>query len=149
MRSIGKIILFALFMYCPFTLFAQPAKLACPFEKGSGREPKEAFSWEPRDEKVIMISRVDTLIRSALTGTVSNVSMTEDNKYEIVIYQKNYYIWYYGVTKPLVKKNQNVTVGQNIGTYTIGSELEFRMYKDEQQLDPRNLLECKVPRADE
>ena len=149
MRSTGKMLLLALLMYVPFTVFAQPSKLACPFERGSGREPKEAYSWEPRDEKVIMVSRIDTLIRSALTGTVSNVSMTEDNKYEIVIYQKNYYIWYYGVTKPLVKKNQNVTAGQNIGTYTIGSELEFRMYKDEQQLDPRNLLECKIPRADE
>ena len=149
MRSTGKIFLLALLMYVPFTLFAQPAKLACPFERGSGREPKEAYSWEPRDEKVIMVSRMDSLVRSAVTGTVSNVSMTEDNRYEIVIYQKNYYFWYYGVAKPMVKKNQNVVAGQNIGTYTMGSELEFRMYKDEQQLDPRNLLECKVPRADD
>ena len=124
-----------------------PPKLVCPFEKGSGREPKEAYSWEPRDEKVIMISNVDSIVRSSINGTVSNVNTTEDNRYEIVVYYKNYYFWYYGVAKPLVKVNQNVTAGQSIGTYTRGSELEFRMYKDEQQVDPRNLLECKIPRA--
>jgi hypothetical protein len=67
MRPTGKIFLFALLMYVPFNLFAQPVKLTCPFERGSGREPKEAYSWEPRDEKVIMVSRIDTLVRSAVT----------------------------------------------------------------------------------
>lgn len=151
MRSTGKAILFSLLFSAPFLVQAQKdaPKLVCPFERGSGREPKEAYSWEPRDEKVIMISNVDTIVRSSVNGTVSNVSMTEDNRYEIVVYYKNYYFWYYGVAKPSVKKGQNVAAGQAIGTYTLGSELEFRMYKDEEQLDPRNLLECKVPRAGE
>ena len=94
-----------------------------------------------------MISTEDTIVRSSFNGTISNVNPTEDNRYEVVVYYKNYYIWYYGVAKPLVKKNQNVTAGQAIGTYTRGTELEFRMYKDEEQIDPRNLLECKIPRA--
>jgi Peptidase family M23 len=150
MRTAIKSSLFALLILSPFLMQAQaPIKLVCPFEKGSGREPKEAYSWEPRDEKVIMISNVDTIVRSSVNGTVSNVNMTEDNRYEIVVYYKNYYFWYYGVSKALVKVNQNVTAGQSIGTYKLGTELEFRMYKDEQQMDPRNLLECKIPRADE
>lgn len=150
MKTAGLILL-AFAMSSPFFGFAQndPPKLVCPFENGSGREPKEAYSWEPRDEKIIMMSNVDTIIRSSFNGTVSNVNLAEDNKYEVVIYFKKYYIWYYGVTKPLVKKGQNVAAGQAVGTYTLGSELEFRMYKDEEQIDPRNLLECKIPKAGE
>ena len=151
MRSIRKISLVVLFLYGPVSLFAQKElpKLTCPFEHGSGREPKEAFSWQPRDEKIIMMSQVDTLIRSVVTGTVSNVSPTEDNSYEIVVYYKNLYFWYYGVAKPWVKKGQNVTAGQTIGTYKFGTELELRMFKDEEPMDPRNLLECKIPKADD
>jgi hypothetical protein len=150
MRSAIKSFFSIFLILTPFFIYSQaPAKLVCPFEKGSGREPKEAYSWEPKDEKVIMISTVDTIVRSSVNGTVSNVNTTDDNRWEIVVYYKNYYFWYYGVAKPLVKTGQNVTAGQAIGTYTIGSELEFRMYKDEQQLDPRNLLECKIPRAGE
>ena len=151
MRPTGKISLLTLLLCAPFIMQAQNnvPKLVCPFEQGSGREPKEAYSWEPRDEKVIMISHVDSIVRSSVNGTVSNVQMTEDNRYEIVIYYKNYYFWYYGVAKAIVKKGQNVGAGQPIGTYTKGSELEFRMYKNEEQLDPRSYLECKVPRAED
>ena len=151
MKSISKACLLAIFLYAPFSLFAQKdsIRLACPFEHGSGREPKEAFTWEPKDEKIIMISKADSIIRSCINGTVSNVNPTEDGKYEIVIYYKNLYFWYYGVAKPLVKKGDNVAVRASIGTYTAGTELEFRMFRNEDQLDPRNLLECKIPRADE
>ncbi len=135
----------------PSELFAQKdsIRLICPFEHGSGKEPKEAYSWYPQDKKIIMISHIDTIIRSSIKGTVSNVDITEDNGYEIVIYYKNFYFWYYGVAKPLVKIGQNVNAGQTIGTYKLGAEMEFRMFKDEDPIDPRNLLECKVPRAND
>ena len=134
----------------PLCLLAQrdSMRLVCPFEHGSGREPKEPFSWSPPDKKIIMISHVDTIIRSSVTGTVSNINPTEDNRFEIVVYYKNFYFWYYGVTKPLVKKGQNVKAGQAIGIYAFGDELEFRMFRDEDPIDPRDLLECKVPKAE-
>lgn len=149
MKSICKVYLIIAFLYTPLSLFAQKdsLRLACPFEHGSGREPKEAYTWEPKDEKVIMISQVDTIVRSCINGTVSNVSPTEDGRYEIVIYYKDLYFWYYGVEKPLVKRGENVVAQQAIGTYKFGAELEFRMFKHEDQMDPRNLLECKIPRA--
>ena len=151
MRAIPKALLLTIFLNASFSLFAQKdsIRLTCPFEHGSGREPKEAFTWQPKDEKIIMMSKVDTIVRSCINGTVSNVSTTEDGKFEIVIYYKNLYFWYYGVTKPWVKKGEKVTAGKAIGTYTSGTELEFRMFRNEDQLDPRNLLECKIPRADE
>jgi hypothetical protein len=151
MRTISKTCLLAIFLYTSSSLFAQKdsIRLACPFEHGSGREPKEAYTWQPRDEKVIMISKVDTIVRSCINGTVSNVNATEDGRYEIVIYYKNLYFWYYGVAEPWVKKGENVTARKAIGTYKTGTELEFRMFRNEDQLDPRNLLECKIPRADD
>ena len=127
--------------------------LVCPFEHGSGREPKEAYTWDPPDQKVIMISHVDSIIRSAINGEVLKVTSTEDDKYEVVIAYKNYYFWYYNVMKPLVNERQSVKAGQSIGIYKFGDELEFRMFKEmkdsePQMMDPRNLLECKVEKAE-
>lgn len=138
------------FLYFPNSLFAQKDSmvLKCPFEHGSGREPKEAFTWSPPDRKIIMISHVDTLIRSAVSGTVTNVDFTEDSNYEIVINMNDLYFWYYGIDKPFVKRGQTVKAGDMIGRYKFGTELEFRMFKNEDMLDPRNLLECKVPKAE-
>jgi hypothetical protein len=150
MKSLSKIFFIALLFCAPLTVFAQDnLKLACPFDRGTGREPKEAFTWDPKDEKVIMVSNMDSIARSCVTGTVSNVSQTEDGNYEVVIYYKNYYFWYYGVSKPLVKKGQNVTAREAIAIYKPGSELEFRMFKDEKPMDPRALLECTILKAND
>ena len=140
----------AAFLFFPLLSSAQKDSmvLKCPFEHGSGREPKEAFTWSPPDRKVIMISRVDTLIKSAITGTITNVDKTEDNNYEIVVNVRDLYFWYYGVDMPFVKRGQAVKAGEVIGKYKLGTELEFRMFKNEDMLDPRNLLECKVPKAE-
>ena len=119
-------------------------KLLCPFENGMGREPKEAFTWDPPDKKVIMISKMDTAIRSCIDAKVFTINPTEDGRYEMVIYYKDYYFWYYGITKALVNVNQVIKAGQVLGTYTKGQEMEFRMFKDEDPVDPRVFLECKV-----
>ena len=119
-------------------------KLLCPFENGMGREPKEPFTWDPPDKKVIMISKIDTAIRSCIDAKVSSINPTEDGHYEVVIYYKDYYFWYYGMTKVLVNINQLVKAGQVLGTYKPGQEMEFRMFKDEQPIDSREFLECKV-----
>jgi hypothetical protein len=118
-------------------------KLVCPFENGTGREPKEAFTWDPPDKKVIMISKTDTAVRSCIDAKVLSVNSTEDGRFEVVIYYNEYYFWYYGMTKALVNVNQSVKAAQLIGTYTFGHEMEFRMFKDEDPVDPREFLECK------
>lgn len=121
--------------------------LVCPFEHGSGREPKEAFTWDPPDKKVVLISKVDSIVRSCIKGQVVKVEAAEDNHYELVINVNNVFFWYYGNIKPLVKRGQTVTAGQTIGIYTFGTELEFRMFNEEEIQDPRDLLECKIPKA--
>ena len=119
-------------------------KLVCPFENGMGREPKEAYSWDPPDKKVIMVSKTDTAIRSCIDAKVLSINPTEDGRYEMVVYYKEWYFWYYGIKKALVNVNQSIKAGQVLGTYAFGQEMEFRMFKDEEPMDPREFLECKV-----
>lgn len=124
-----------------------PKVLTCPFEHGSGREPKEAFTWDPPDQKVILISQMDSMVRSCIKGKVVKVQKEVDNNYEIVLNIGDYYFWYFGEIKPKVKRGDAVAAGQAIGIYTLGTELEFRMFRFDEMIDPRELLECKVPRA--
>ena len=152
MKAPIKLMLLALL--CPVLIQAQQSTstssmiLTCPFEHGSGREPKEAFTWDPPDRKVIMISHVDSIVRSCIKSKVVKVEAAEDNNYEIVINTGDLYFWYYGVVKPKVVRGQELTAGQTIGIYKFGTELEFRMFRHEDMLDPRDLLECKIPKAD-
>src|SRR4026209_120527 len=101
-------------------------KLLCPFENGMGREPKEAFTWDPPDKKVIMKSKVDTAIRSCIDAKVLSINPTEDGRFEIVIYYKEWYFWYFGIKNALVNVNQVIKAGQVLGTYRFGQEMEFR-----------------------
>jgi hypothetical protein len=119
-------------------------KLVCPFEKGMGREPKEAYTWDPPDKKVIMISQSDSLVRSCIDSKVLSINPTEDGRFELVIFYKEYYFWYYGINKALVNNNQTLKAGDILGTYIKGQELEFRMFKDEEMMDPREYLRCLV-----
>lgn len=100
-----------------------------------------------------MVSQIDSNIRACVNGEILKVSETEDNKYEIVIAYGDYYFWYYNVTKPLMNERQKVKAGDIIGIYKFGDELEFRMFQEvkdsePEMMDPRELLECKVPKAE-
>ncbi len=119
-------------------------KLRCPFEHGMGRVSKEPYTWDPADKKLILVSQVDTIIRSGLDATVLTVMPSDEGGYQIVIHQDDFYFWYFGVKRPLVSKGQKVKAGQALATYTIGKEVEFRMLKDEEPMDPRELLDCKT-----
>ena len=119
--------------------------LICPFANGSGREPKEAFTWDPPEKKIIMITKRDTIIRSCIDATVATVNPTEDQRFEVVIYHKDYYFWYYGVAQPFVKRGDLLKAGQPLGKYIPGTEVEFRMFNKEEPMDPRIHLDCKMP----
>ncbi len=120
------------------------SKLICPFENGLGSPTKEAYTWNPADKKLILVSTTDTIIRSVIDATVLTVMPSDEGDYQIVIHYDDYYFWYFGVKKPLVNRGQKLKAGQPLATYTTGKEVEFRMFKDEEALDPRGLLDCKV-----
>lgn len=153
MKYLSILLLTSAFFFNSGSLMAQKGKtkkdekfdqkLLCPFEHGAGREPKEAFTWDPPDKKVIMISNMDTAIRCCIDAKVLSVNPTEDGRFEMVVYYKEYYFWYYGISKALANVNQNVKAGQVLGTYKLGQEMEFRMFKDEEAIDCREFLECK------
>jgi hypothetical protein len=149
------IALFFVFIYCTNHLSAQVDKtknepqfnkmLICPFEKGMGLEPTEPYRWDQPDMKIIMVSKTDTVVRSCMDAKVSLIQPAEDGSYELVIYYKEYYFWYTGLGKVWVKKNQNIKAGEILGIYTPGHELEFRMFNNEEPMDPRRYLQCTVP----
>ena len=142
-----KLLLFVTCIFFIHHISAQKdtLRLVCPFENGSGREPKEAFTWDPPEKKIIMITKKDTIIRSCINATVSNVNPTEDDRFEVVIYYKDYYFWYYGVKQPFVKRGDVLVAGQPLGKYIMGTEVEFRMFKKEEAMDPRKYFDCKMP----
>jgi hypothetical protein len=151
-----KHLLLVAFLFIAASSLAQKdsMSLVCPFEHGTGREPKEAFTWDPPDQKVIMISHTDSIIRSCINGEVVKVINNEDSAYEVVIFAKGFYFWYNNIAKPLVQVRQIVKARQSIGRYKFDTELEFRMYKEmkkdePQMMDPRNWLDCKVPKGTE
>src|SRR5258705_891316 len=119
MKTMAKRCMPALLFLLPLSLLAQKDSmhLVCPFEHGSGREPKEAYTWDPPDQKVILISHIDSTIRSCVNGEVVKVINNEDGDYEMVIFGKGFYFWYNNITKPLVQVRQVVKAGQTIGVY--------------------------------
>ena len=119
-------------------------KLICPFANGLVSATKEAYTWDPADKKLILVSNTDTIIRSGVDATVLTVMPSDEGGYQIVIHMDDYYFWYFGVKKPLVSRGQKIKAGQSIATYTTGKEVEFRMFLDEEAMDPRPLLDCKV-----
>lgn len=118
--------------------------LICPFEHGYKPAPKDAYNWDPSDKKVVMIGKTDTVVRSCNNATVVKVEPAEEGSYEIVINAGDYYFWYHGNIKPSVKIGEKVKAGQALGIYSPGTELEFRMYKDEEMMDAGKLLNCET-----
>jgi septal ring factor EnvC (AmiA/AmiB activator) len=90
-----------------------------------------------------MVSTTDTSFLSPFDGKVSTVEMGEGNKYEIVIYHGDYYVWLTGLTQSLVKKNEVVKKGQPVATIHPNDEIEFLFFKNGTPVDPRSYLECK------
>src|SRR5687767_6759827 len=114
-----KLFLLAPFLLVSFLMNAQTIdKLICPFANGLASASREAYTWDPADKKLLLMSNTDTLIRAGVDATVLTVMPSEDGGYQIVIHMDDYYFWYFGVKKPLVSRGQKIKAGQSIATYT-------------------------------
>jgi hypothetical protein len=71
------------------------------------------------------------------------VTLNDEGTYDVVMYFRDFYIWYTGITKPFVRKGEVVKLGQPMGLIKPGSELEFLLFKNQEPLDPRKFLDCK------
>ena len=138
-----KKIAILLALFASISAYSQDIKILCPFANGYSSGSKEPYNWSPDDKKIVMISSSDTIIRTGVDATVLTVMPSDEGGYQIVIHQEDYYFWYFGVKRPLVSRGQKLKAGQPLATYTLGRELEFRMFLDEEPIDPRQYLDCK------
>jgi murein DD-endopeptidase MepM/ murein hydrolase activator NlpD len=71
------------------------------------------------------------------------VVQNDDGKWDVVFYYRDYYFWYSGLSKAIVRRNDNVKTGQSLGYIEPGGKLEFLMYNFETPMDPVRYLDCK------
>lgn len=135
----------------PATLFAQndSIRLACPLNDAVVvPPPKNAVKYDPPDLCIVLTSKPDTMVKAVINARVTNTEIDEDGKYGVVIFakikNKDYYFWYTGLSKALVRRNDIVKLGQPIGYIQPGGKVEMLMYQFETQLDPSKYLDCKL-----
>ena len=144
-----KNILILLLAFLPVFSIAQknttpaPLHLICPLN-----EAVEVFEKQPyslgKELKIILSSPSDTTVKAGVNGTVTNLQQDEDRKWIVVFNFKNYYCWYGGISKPLVREDQKIKAGDAIGIIAPGGKLELHIFDFETPLDPKKILDCKL-----
>lgn len=135
-----------MFLLLPATLLAQKDSiwLKCPLEEAMVvPPPKNIMRFDEPDLCIVLVSVPDTTVKACITGRVTNVVQNDDGKWDVVFYYKDYYFWYSGLSKVIVRRNDNLKTGQSIGYIDPGGKLEFLMYNFETPMDPVKYLDCK------
>jgi len=133
-------------------LFAQKDSiwLKCPLDEATIiPPPKNIIHYEEPDLCIVLISVPDTTAKACHNGKVTNIQQTEDGKWDVVFYYKDYYFWYSGLEKVIVKRNDNLLAGQPVGYLTPGDKMEMLMFNFETPVDPTRYLNCKKIITDE
>lgn len=138
-------LLLIVFLVLPFSLFAQQDSvwLKCPLDDAIVvPPPKNIMKFDEPDLCIVLVSIPDTTVKACITGRVSNVVQNEDGKWDVVFYYRDYYFWYSGISKPIVRRGDNLKAGQPIGYIAQGGKLEFLMFNFETPIDPIRYLDC-------
>jgi hypothetical protein len=139
-------------MILPFYALAQndSIKLVCPLNDATlVPPPKNAIKFDPPDLCISLTSRPDTMVKACIDGRVTNVEQNEEGGWDVVFFyidrrtKKEYYFWYAGMKRVIVKRNDFLKAGQPIGVIEPGNKVELLMYQFETQLDPTKYLDCK------
>jgi hypothetical protein len=145
-----KYILALSFVTCTLVSFAQknkpappPPRLSCPLNEAIEVFDKQPYSLG-KELKIILSSSTDTTVKAGINGTVTNLQQDEDRKWIIVFNFKNYYFWYGGISKPLVREDQKIKAGDPLGILAPGGKLELHFFDFEEPLDPKKYLDCKL-----
>jgi hypothetical protein len=140
-----KACLLLLFLVAVFEVNAQKDSiwLKCPLDEAMiVPPPKGTIQWDEPDLCIVLHSKPDTVAKACYAGKVSNVQLNEEGKWDVVFYFKDYYFWYSGMEKALVRKNDNLKAGQPVGYIAKGGKLEMLLFKFETPLDPTKYLDC-------
>lgn len=124
------------------TTAVAPLRLLCPLNEASEVFEKQPYSLG-KELKIILSSLSDTTVKAGVNGTVTNLQQDEDRKWIVVFNFKNYYFWYGGITKPLVREDQKIKAGDPLGIIALGGKLELHIFDFETPLDPKKVLDCK------
>ena len=153
MKQLVKTILFAgLLIPCAVAAQTTPdsIKLTCPLNEAFVvPPPKNAIQWDPPDLCIVLTSVPDTVVKACTSARVTNVVQNENdgNKWEVVMFckykDKEYYFWYTGLERVIVKKNENLKEGQTIGFIKQAGKIEMLMYDFETPVDPTKYLGCQ------
>ncbi len=149
MKRLFKLSLLIAFLQ-PGNLMAQKdsIRLICPLNEAVVvPPPKNVIHYEEPDLCVVLQSIPDTVVKSVGTGRVTNTEFTEESKGGVVLFVKingkDYYFWYTGMSKVLVRRNEVVKLGQALGYVGQGERIELLMYEFETPVDPTKFLDCK------
>jgi hypothetical protein len=150
MKNIVKACLMATIGCLPVQLFAQKdsIKLICPLNDAIVvPPPKNQVKFDEPDLCIVLMSIPDSVVKSVGTGRITNTENTEETGYGVVLFSKingkEFYFWYTGMTKLLVRRNDVVKVGQALGYISPGNKIELTMYEFETPIDPVKYLDCK------
>jgi hypothetical protein len=150
MKRLVKLALLSGLLF-PCTIMAQNAsiRLTCPLNEAIVVPPaKNAIQYDPPDFCIVLTSLPDTIVKACTGSIVTNVVKNEEgDKWEVVIFckykDKEYYFWYTGLEKVIVKRNERLKEGQTIGFIKPSGTIELLMYDFETPIDPTKYLECK------
>jgi hypothetical protein len=146
---VRTILLFAAF-YIPILSDAQQKdslKLICPLNDATIVPPnRNAMRFDETDLCVVLLSIPDTVVKSVGAGRITNIEYTEESGNGCVLFSringKEYYFWFSGMNKLLVKRNDIVKIGQPLGYVSSGDKIELTMYEFETPVDPVQFLKC-------
>ena len=150
MKIMVKACLLAAIGCLPVPLLAQKdsIKLICPLNDAVVvPPPKNQVKLDEPDLCIVLMSIPDSIVKSVGTGRITNTENTEESGYGVVLFSKingkEFYFWYTGMTKLLVRRNDVVKSGQPLGYISPGSRIELTMYEFETPVDPVKYLDCK------
>jgi hypothetical protein len=150
MKSLFKTGLFILSICLPASLLAQSdsLRLICPLNDATVvPPPANQVKFDQQDLCIVLVSIPDSVVKAIGTGRITNVEYTEESGNGVVLFSringKEYYFWYTGMNKVIVRRNDAVKVGQPIGYVTPGERIELTMYEFETPIDPLKHLSCK------
>lgn len=146
MKRLVKTCLLIAIIFSPATLLAQKDSiwLQCPLNEATVvPPPKNVIHYDEPDLCIVLVSVPDTVVKACYNGRVTNVQQTDEGKWDVVFYYKDYYFWYSGLSKVIVKRNDNLKGGQPVGYIAPGEKVEMLMFKFETPLDPLKYLDCK------
>lgn len=124
--------------------------LVCPLEEAViVTASKDLIHYDVTDFCIVLVSISDTAVKAVTNGKITNVARSdeEEGKWDVVFVakfkNKEYYFWYSGITRIVVKKNDVIKEGQPIGYIKPGEKIELLMYDFETPVDPAKYLDCK------